>query len=111
MFAAVLGGLPLRGWNRSSDGKPCALRFTVLQSAQRRRSKYYRHYFGRFCSGGWDSQISFSVTHGWSAFGGADHGWQDIGLAGGSLDAGSSRFWIGWVTRRGDKCVRSTCRG
>jgi hypothetical protein len=28
-----------------------------------------------------DSQISFSVTHGWSAFGGADHGWQDIGLA------------------------------
>jgi SRSO17 transposase len=27
-----------------------------------------------------DSQISFSVTHGWSAFGGADHGWQIIGL-------------------------------
>src|SRR5262245_35999183 len=26
------------------------------------------------------SQISFSVTHGWSAFGGADHGWQDVGL-------------------------------
>src|SRR5262249_61648416 len=26
------------------------------------------------------SQTSFSVTHGWSAFGGADHGWQDIGL-------------------------------
>src|SRR6516164_6059676 len=22
----------------------------------------------------------YSVTHGWSAFGGADHGWQDIGL-------------------------------
>jgi hypothetical protein len=31
-----------------------------------------------------DSQISFSVTHGWSAFGGADHGWQDIGLEGGA---------------------------
>src|SRR5262249_22798855 len=28
-----------------------------------------------------------------------------------SLDAFLSRFWIGWVTRRGDKCVRSTCRG
>ena len=27
-----------------------------------------------------DSQITFSVTHGWSAFGGADHGWQDVGL-------------------------------
>src|SRR5262245_17675182 len=26
------------------------------------------------------SQISFSVTHGWSAFGGADHGWQDVEL-------------------------------
>jgi hypothetical protein len=25
----------------------------------------------------------FSVIHGWSAFGGADHGWQDIGLEGG----------------------------
>jgi hypothetical protein len=25
-------------------------------------------------------------------------------------DVGSSRFWIGWVTRRGDKCARSTCR-
>jgi hypothetical protein len=32
----------------------------------------------------WDSQISFSVTHGWSAFGGADHGWQDIALEGGT---------------------------
>jgi hypothetical protein len=29
----------------------------------------------------WDSQISFSVTHGWSVFGGADHVWQDVGLA------------------------------
>src|SRR5215510_4300874 len=27
-----------------------------------------------------------------------------------SLAIGSSRFWIGWATRRGDKCVRSTCR-
>src|SRR5579872_2178778 len=28
-----------------------------------------------------------------------------------SLGGGSSRFWIGWVTRRGDACVRSTYRG
>src|SRR5215467_14467798 len=28
-----------------------------------------------------------------------------------SLAAFSNRFWIGWVTRRGDKCVLSTCRG
>jgi len=27
-----------------------------------------------------------------------------------SLDVGSSRFWIGWVTKDGDKCARSTCR-
>ncbi len=27
-----------------------------------------------------DSQIRFAVIHRWSAFGGADHGWQDIGL-------------------------------
>jgi hypothetical protein len=52
------------------------------------------------------SQISFSVTHGWSAFGGADHGWQET-----SLDVGPSRFWIGWGTRRGARCVRSTYRG
>src|SRR5271167_1613410 len=31
-----------------------------------------------------DSQISFSVTHGWSAFGGADHGWQDAELGRGT---------------------------
>src|ERR1700687_1661378 len=29
----------------------------------------------------------------------------------GSLDAFSSRFWIGLVTRRGAKCVRFTCLG
>src|SRR6266404_4234597 len=28
-----------------------------------------------------------------------------------SLDAFSSRFWLGWVTKRGEKCVHSTCRG
>src|SRR5215510_9595365 len=27
-----------------------------------------------------------------------------------SLDVGSSRFWISWATRRGDKCARSTCQ-
>src|SRR3984893_16994470 len=34
--------------------------------------------------GGGDSQISFSVTHGWSAFGGTDHGWQDAELGRGA---------------------------
>ena len=28
-----------------------------------------------------------------------------------SLDVGLSRFWIGWVIKRGDKCARSTYRG
>src|SRR5262249_39338316 len=57
-----------------------------------------------------DSQITFSVTHGWSAF------WRGRPwLAGGrigetSSGVGSSRFWIGWVTKHGDKCARSTCR-
>src|SRR6516162_11517837 len=27
-----------------------------------------------------------------------------------SSDVGSSRLWIGWVTKHGDKCARSTCR-
>ena len=58
-----------------------------------------------------DSQISFSVSHGMVGF------WRGRPWLAGrrigkrSLDAFSSRFWIGWVTRRGDKCVRSTCRG
>jgi hypothetical protein len=34
-------------------------------------------------------------------------GW--IGKA--SFGVGSSRFWIGWVTKHGDKCAGSTCRG
>jgi hypothetical protein len=42
----------------------------------------HQHDLGRFL-GALDSQISFSVTHGWSAFGGADHGGRDIGLEGG----------------------------
>src|SRR6516225_8322521 len=57
-----------------------------------------------------DSQISFSVTHGWSAF------WRGRPWLAGhrigetSSDVGSSRFWIGWVTKHDDKCARSTCR-
>ena len=57
-----------------------------------------------------DSQITFSLTHGWSAF------WRGRPwLAGGrigetSLDVGSTLFWIGWVTKHGDKCARSMCR-
>src|SRR5262249_8831875 len=42
-------------------------------------------------------------------FGGADHlAGRRIGET--SSDVGSSRFWIGWVTKHGDKCARSTCR-
>src|SRR5262249_15972830 len=58
-----------------------------------------------------DSQITFSLTHGWSGF------WSGRPWLGGhrigetSSDVGSSRFWIGWVTKHGDKCARSTCRG
>src|SRR5215469_9984215 len=58
-----------------------------------------------------DSRITFSVTHGWSAF------WRGRPWLAGrrigetSSDVGSSRFWIGWVTKHGDKCARSTCRG
>src|SRR6516164_5206960 len=57
-----------------------------------------------------DSQITFSVTHGWSAF------WRGRPWLAGrrigetSSDVGSSRLWIGWVTKHGDKCARSTCR-
>jgi hypothetical protein len=49
------------------------------------------HYFGRL----WlvrDSQISFSVIHGRSAFGGADHGRQDIGLEGGARTLSQTVF-------------------
>ena len=57
-----------------------------------------------------DSQITFSVTHGWSAF------WRGRPWLAGrrigetSSGVGSSRFWIGWVTKHGDECARSTCR-
>src|SRR5262249_6374385 len=56
-------------------------------------------------------QITFSATHGWSAF------WRGRPWLAGrrigetSSDVGSSRFWIGWVTKHGDKCARSTCPG
>ena len=43
-------------------------------------------------------------------FGGADHRWQDIGLEGRAWTLSEAVFWIGWATRRGDRCVRSTCR-
>jgi hypothetical protein len=45
------------------------------------------------------SPTAFSATHEKTAFGGADHVWQDVGLTG--LDAFSSGFWVGWVIRRG----------
>src|SRR5262249_22488944 len=57
-----------------------------------------------------DSQITFSVTHGWLGL------WRGRPWLAGrrigetSSDVGSSRFWIGWVTKHGDKCARSTCR-
>jgi hypothetical protein len=40
-------------------------------------------YFGRFLRTGIPKSV-FSVTHGWSAFGGADHGGRNIGLEGGA---------------------------
>src|SRR5512133_2835317 len=56
-----------------------------------------------------DSQITFSVTHGWSAFWRGRPWFAERGIGETSLAVGSSRFWIGWVTRHGDKCARSTC--
>jgi hypothetical protein len=59
----------------------------VLDLNMRLRDCYNFHDFRRLASTtlaefsrAQDSQITFSVTHGWSAFGGADHGWQDVGL-------------------------------
>src|SRR6266404_4771493 len=66
-------------------------------------------YFGRF-SRARDSQITFSVTHGWSAFWRGRPWFAERRIGETSLAVGSSRFWIGWVTRHGDKCARSTCR-
>src|SRR5215467_509946 len=57
-----------------------------------------------------DSQITFSVTHGWSAFWRGRPWFAERRIGETSLAIGSSRFWIGWVTRHGDKCARSTCR-
>src|SRR5262249_16112627 len=61
-------------------------------------------------SRGRDSQITFSVTHGWSAFWRGRPWFAERRIGETSLAVGSSRFWIGWVTRHGDKCARSTCR-
>src|SRR6266481_8326858 len=55
-----------------------------------------------------DSQITFSVTHGWSAFWRGRPWLAERRIGETSLAVGSSRFWIGWVTRHGDKCARST---
>ena len=68
------------------------------------------HYFGRFLSGtGFPNQffcnswvVGFWRGRPWLA---------EFRIGGRSLDAFSSRFWLGWVTRRGDKCVHSTFRG
>src|SRR5262249_15885227 len=57
-----------------------------------------------------DSQITFSVTHGWLAFWRGRPWFAERRIGETSLAVGSSRFWIGWVTRHGDKCARSTCR-
>ena len=79
---------------KSPDGKWCHCLALLWQIFRRAR----------------DSQITFSVTHGWSAF------WRGRPWLAGrrigetSSDVGSSRFWIGWVTKHGDKCARSTCR-
>src|SRR5215471_18259776 len=52
-----------------------------------------------------DSQITFSVTHGWSAFWRGRPWFAERRIGETSLAVGSSRFWIGWVTRHGDKCA------
>src|SRR5499427_7635213 len=57
-----------------------------------------------------DSQITFSVTHGWSAFWSGRPWLAGRRIGETSSDVGSSRFWIGWVTKHGDECARSTCR-
>jgi hypothetical protein len=46
------------------------------------------------------------MIHGWSAFGGADHGWQDIGLdiADGALGAGLRRKNCEQFAHRIDMC-------
>src|SRR5262249_38921788 len=49
-----------------------------------------------------DSQITFSVTHGWSAFWRSRPWLAERRIGETSLAVGSSRFWIGWVTRHGD---------
>jgi len=53
-----------------------------------------QHYFGRFlaCT---DSQITFSVTHGWSAFWRGRPWFAERRIGETSLAVGSSRFWIG----------------
>src|SRR5262249_27060583 len=45
-----------------------------------------------------DSQITFSVTHGWSAFWRGRPWFAERRIGETSLAVGSSRFWIGWVT-------------
>src|SRR6516225_4647197 len=60
------GQYPLKSWERSAK-------------RERKRIAEGRHQFW-IVGGEPVSQITFSVTHGWSAFGGADHGWQDVGL-------------------------------
>src|SRR5215471_15239822 len=49
-----------------------------------------------------DSQITFSVTHGWSAFWSGRPWLVGHRIGETSSDVGSSRFWIGWVTKHGD---------
>src|SRR3984893_10847312 len=70
-FLLTSSGVPFR--NAYQDVKKCLGAFAVPTSTTLADLE-----------GGGDSQISFSVTHGWSAFGGADHGWQDAELGRGA---------------------------
>ncbi len=55
-----------------------------------------------------DSQISISMIYGWSAFGGADHGWQDVGLEEGAWTL--SQAFSGSVGSQGAATNVSTLR-
>jgi hypothetical protein len=46
-----------------------------------------------------DGIPSFSVINEWSAFGGADHGWQDIGLEGLARKLSRTVFGIAYMCR------------
>src|SRR5437764_14862452 len=51
------------------------------------------------------------MTHGWPAFGGADHGWQNVGLERRAWALAAAVSGSVGATRRGGRCVRSYVSG